>query len=222
MPIKQTCGALLLFGVLAAEPAAATVISFDNVGDGTAIDLAYTGLGVTFNNPVGGNIYARSSSIAASSPNVVSVFQTGFFGAFDARDGAVEAVFSSGQRQVSIDSAIVRLPEGLGTPANFPKLEVYSTLGTLIAVVNWNFALIPQPPAGGITGYQTLSFTSGSDDIGRVRFFSGQPGGSPSNFGVFDNLSFNAGAAPIPEPMGLVIVGIGIAAVALVGRRRAA
>jgi hypothetical protein len=194
--------------------ASATLIDFDNVADGTVINSVYSGLGVTFVNPLGNaDIYARASATNASPANVVSVFATGV-PAFDARWGAVEAVFSQGQKNVSIDAAILRLPEGFGTPLNSPKLEIYGLANNLITTISWDFSAIPQPGVGGITAFQTLSYTSGSDNIGKVRFFSSQPGGSPSNFGIFDNLAFNRddgnGGATVPEPGTPFLVAMGI------------
>lgn len=207
--------------------ASAVLINFDDVTNGTVINSNYAALGVTFNNPLGvsgdnpdsPNIFARASSTNASPGNVVSVFGTGV-PAFDARYGAVEAVFSSGQRQVSIDAAILRLPEGLGTPVNSPKLEIYDLSNVLITTILWDFTLIPQPAAGGITAFETLSYTSGTDNIGKVRFLSGQPGNSPSNFGFFDNLSFRQGGGTVPEPGTWVLVALGILSLAITSRRR--
>lgn len=198
MNLRNSIAALAVASAFAATPAQAVTIGFDDVADGTDIASTYAGLGVTFNNPIGDGIFARSSTVNASPSNVVSVFDSGV-PAFDARWGAVEAVFSSLQRFVSIDAAILRLPEGLGTPQNAPKLEVYDNANNLIGVVNWNFSQIAQPGAGGITGFQTLDFSAGSDVIAKVRFLSGQPGGSPSNFGIFDNLVFTGGNT-VPEP----------------------
>lgn len=207
--------------------ASAVLINFDDVTNGTVINSNYAALGVTFNNPLGvsadnpdsPNIFARASSTNASPGNVVSVFGAGV-PAFDARYGAVEAVFSSGQRQVSIDAAILRLPEGLGTPVNSPKLEIYNLSNVLITTILWDFTLIPQPAAGGITAFETLSYTSGTDNIGKVRFFSGQPGNSPSNFGFFDNLSFRQGGGTVPEPGTWALVALGILSLAITSRRR--
>lgn len=211
------------FAVLAstlslAGNASAALINFDGVADGTVINSYYTTtLGVTFNNPLGTsadnpdspNIYARASATNASPGNVVSVFGTGV-PAFDARYGAVEAVFSSGQRQVSIDAAILRLSEGLGSPVNSPRLEIYDLSNAFITAVLWNFTLIPQPDVGGITAFETLSYTSTTDNIGKVRFLSGNPQGSPSNFGFFDNLAFDQGGGTVPEPDTLALVALGI------------
>ncbi len=205
--------------------ASAALITFDGLADGTVINSYYSG--VTFNNPLPAstnftdppNIFARSSSTNASPGNVVSVFGTGV-PAFDARWGAVEAVFSSGQRHVSIDAAILRVPEGLGSPTNMPKLEIYDLLGAFVTSVTWDFSVIPQPGAGGITGFETLGYTSGADDIGKVRFLSGQPGGAPSNFGIFDNLAYSRGGGTIPEPGSMALLGLGLAALVAAGARR--
>ncbi len=209
--LKMLCVVAVLAPSMEVE---GVTINFDTVADGTAIDTAYSSLGVTFNNPLGGaSIYARSSSLAQSLPNVVSVFSTGF-PEFDARYGAVEATFSSAQSFVSIDAAIIRVPVGLGTPTNFPKLEVYNTSGGFITAVNWNFTLGPQPPAGGGTDYQTLAYSSASANIGKVRVLSGQPGGNPSNFGRFDNLKFGTGNPAAAGPIGVQFTGGGGVALA--------
>lgn len=197
----------LIVGTLIATPVTATTINFDDVATGTVINTYYAG--VTFSNPVGpADIYARSDHHAATSPNVVSVFQNGY-PAFDARYGAVEAVFATPQRHVSIDAAIVRVPEGLSEPTNFPKLEIYNTAGAFVGNVGWDFGKIPQPPVGGITGFETLSYTSALDDIGKIRFLSGQPGGSPSNFGLFDNMVFTS-TIPEPETYAMFLAGLGL------------
>lgn len=100
---------LLTIGI--SSQALATNINFDNVSDGTAINNFYSASGVTFINPLANaDIYARSSFFNASPSNVVSVFQTGA-PAFDARWGAVQADFTSGQQTVSIDAAILLLPK---------------------------------------------------------------------------------------------------------------
>jgi hypothetical protein len=211
---------LAAFALGLSEPSYAVLINFDNVADGTVINNTYSG--VTFNNPLGpADIYARSSSSAESPSNVVSVFQTGV-PAFDARFGAVEAIFGSAQSFVSIDAAILRLPEGLGDPTNFPKLEIYNAAG-FVTSVGWNFGLIPQPPAGAITGYETLSYTSTANDITKVRFLSGLPGGAPSNFGYFDNFVYNQNGTPsIPEPASMALMSLGLGVLAWFRRRNVA
>jgi len=50
-----------------------TLINFDGLADGTQINTFYPG--VTFTNPIGGNIFARNiGSVAPSPSNMVSVF----------------------------------------------------------------------------------------------------------------------------------------------------
>ena len=137
---------------------------------------------------------------------MVSVFGTGV-PAYDARYGAVEAVFAQGQKTVSIDAAILRLPEGLGLPTNAPKLEIYDLSNHFITAVSWDFSQIPEPPAGGITAFETLSFSSATANIGKVRFLSGQPGSAPSNFGIFDNFSFTSA---VPEPGTTAMYALGL------------
>src|SRR5262245_57004588 len=166
-------------GGLATASAHAVTIDFDTdtngaaIANGTAIDSLYSSLGVTFVNPLGNaRIFARNSFFNDSSPNVVSVFETGS-PAFDARWGAVQANFATGQTSVSIDAAILRLPEGRGTPTNEPRLEIFDTSGAFLTAVEWNFALNAQPDAGGFAGWQTLAYTSTTANIGRVRLLSG-------------------------------------------------
>jgi cysteine-rich repeat protein len=125
---------------------------------------------------------------------VVSVFQTGL-PQFEAAYGAVDVVFSSPQSYVSIDAAISRPPEGLGTPGNRPRLEVYDTNGTFLGSANWDFGQIPQPDVGAITAYQTLSYAASTpNSIGKVRF-SSFPGNATGNWGLFDNLIFRSQCA---------------------------
>ncbi|MGB5081480.1 MAG: PEP-CTERM sorting domain-containing protein [Burkholderiales bacterium] len=226
--MRTTRRALVAIGAvlsLTAGHASAVLINFDDVANGTVINATYSALGVTFNNPLGAsaanpdspNIFARSFSVNASPGNVVSVFGTGV-PAFDARFGAVQAMFSQGQRQVSIDAAILNVPEGLGNPTNSPRLEIYDLANVFITAVLWDFTLIPQPDAGGITAFQTLSFTSALDNIGSVRILSGQPGGAPSNMGIFDNLVFTrgdtggdnggGGNGTVPEPGTLALIAL--------------
>lgn len=224
MNLRKTFAALAVASAMAiaATPAQAVTINFDDVVDGTNIASAYAGLGVTF-AALGGaaGVFARSTTAAASPGNVVSVINPGF-PAFDARFGMIEAVFSSLQRFVSIDAAILRVPEGLGAPTNSPRLEAYDSTGGLLAAINWDFGETAQPGVGGLSPYQTLDFTSVADNIARIRFFSSDPAGAPSNFGLFDNLVFTAGAGgggdggggggTVPEPGTL-----GLLAAALLG-----
>ena len=124
--------ALLAFAAVATEVSAGQ-INFDDAPDGTMINTRYPG--VTFNNPVGGNIFARSGSgFAPSSPNVASVFATGV-PQFDARFGAVDATFATPVGSVSIDARPSAPVEFLGALTRRPFFEVYSTSGALIGQI---------------------------------------------------------------------------------------
>ena len=71
----------------------AQVIHFDGIADGNVIDWDYAySLGVILSNPLG-PVYARSSPLAPSTPNVVSIRLSGYR-AFDANFGAVDATFT--------------------------------------------------------------------------------------------------------------------------------
>jgi hypothetical protein len=165
-----------------------TLINFDDVPDGTVINSRYAG--VTFNNPIGGNIYARSGGgFAVTAPNVVSVFASGF-PMFNAYYGAVEAHFATPQSTVSIDARPVSDLEPLGTPHNRPFLEAYTATGTFLGSVLYTGPL----PTGGsfeVGGIETLTFTQATADIGYVRFSSQQSQPGPRIFGLFDDLRYD-------------------------------
>ncbi len=169
--------------------AQANLINFDDVLDGTVVDTFYAARGVTFTNPVGGSVYARDGSgFAPSPPNVVSIFQTGlpdFYAFF----GAVDATFSTPQLTVSIDARPVSTFEPLGTPFNRPFLEAYSG-ATFLGRVLYQGALPTGVREVGPT--ETLTFTSATANITRVRFSVQQNQGGPRISGLFDNLSFSA------------------------------
>ena len=189
----------------------AATIDFDDVANGTIIDTHYPG--VTFGCVVcaSGHAFARDmntfgSTTAASGLNVVTLVDpaSSTLTSFDTRSGAVSATFAVPQRFVSID-ARPQLPlEFLGSANNKPFLELYSSAtqnsSTLIARVLYplNFGdpgyCSPNTSACGGT-WQTLSFTSGSDNIVSIRIScqNSQPG--PVVYGDFDNLRFETGAS---------------------------
>ena len=158
---------------------------------GTVINTNYTGLGVTFSDPVpgsDGNIYANNGCFYTISGGAV------VFPSMIANSGAVEATFSTPQTSVSINTTPVGLFEFLGTnPENDPFLEAFSgpnATGTFLGQVVLPFADMPNIVQGfGPTN--TLTFTSGSANIGSV-IFSEQPAtGGQGYTGEFRVLSFN-------------------------------
>lgn len=191
--MKQLAMIFVLFfcalGTAQNARAQANLINFDDVPDGTVVDTVYAARGVTFTNPVGGSVYARDGSgFAPSPPNVVSIFQTGlpdFYAFF----GAVDATFSTPQLTVSIDARPVSTFEPLGTPFNRPFLEAYSG-ATFLGRVLYQGALPTGVREVGPT--ETLTFTSTTANITRVRFSVQQSQPGPRITGLFDNLSFSA------------------------------
>jgi hypothetical protein len=176
---------------LAAAPDAigqVTVVNFDDVADGTVVDSVYAARGVTFSNPLGGSVFARNGSgFAPSAPNVVSIFSTGFPD-YSAFYGAVDATFSTPKTTVSIDARPVATFEPLGTPRDRPFLEAYSG-STFLGRVLYAGAL---PTNGRDVGpTETLTFTSPTANITRVRFSVQQNQGGPRISGLFDNLGFS-------------------------------
>ena len=185
-----TCTALL--GQL--RESSAAVINFDDTtGDGIIVNTRYPG--VTFSNPfhATSNIFARASSgFAPSSPNVVSVFGSPAAPTFDARNGAVDATFTTPMGSVSIDARPVAPIEFLGALTRRPFFEAYSTSGALLAQVYYSGPL--PTTSSGVGPTETLSFTSTGNNIARVRFSSQSPGNPPTipaTFGLFDNLRFD-------------------------------
>lgn len=167
----------------------AAQINFDDAADGTMINTRYPG--VTFSNPVGGNIFARSGAgFAPSSPNVVSVFVSGF-PYFDARFGAVDATFDTPVGSVSIDARPVAPFEFLGALIKRPFLQAFDASGNLLTTVYYLGAL----PTGSseVGPAETLSYVSTANNIKRVRFTTQNPTQAPvapATYGLFDNLNF--------------------------------
>src|SRR5581483_9037925 len=106
IPIPCKLALLLLFTFIGAHPGAwavETLINFDDVADNTIINTHYAG--ITFTNPIGGNIAARSGlGNAPSSPNVVCVTNGGTPPFFDSPFGAVDARLATPVRMVKIDA----------------------------------------------------------------------------------------------------------------------
>jgi hypothetical protein len=181
--------AVISFGAHPPESSAGQ-INFDDAANGTVVNTRYPG--VTFSNPIGGNIFARDGSgFAPSSPNVVSVFGTGL-PPFDARNGAVDATFASPVAIVSIDARPVAPIEFLTPLTRRPFLQAFDSADHLLTTVYYAGAL--PDTVSGVGPTETLSFTSTANDIARVRFSSQNPGNPPTvppTYGLFDNLQFN-------------------------------
>jgi hypothetical protein len=164
-------------------------LSFDDALDGTMIDTRYAG--VTFANPIGGDIYARYGSGFAPSPsNVVSVFASGL-PYFDAYYGAVDAHLATPVSVVKIDVRPVAPFEFLGSLTKRPFLQAFDINNNLLGTVYYAGAL---PTGSGEVGpTETLTLTSPANNIAVARFSSQNrdtPPAAPPTYGLFDNFRF--------------------------------
>jgi len=144
---------------------------------------------VTFSNAIGGNIFARNTSgFAPSSPNVVSVVGTGG-AAFDTASGAIDVYFATPQLSVSIDARPVGpAADNLAPLRNRPFLEAYSGSTVLGSVLY--AGPLPTGCCFAVGATETLTYTSSTANITKVRFSSQQNQSPARTFGLFDNLKF--------------------------------
>lgn len=181
--------AILLFSVSAAR-ATDTFINFDDVPGETIINTHYSGL--TFTNPLGGNIVARNGLGNAASPsNVVCITNEGYFPYFDARYGAVDVHFATPAAIVKIDTAPVA-PLEFGNPlTKLPYMQTFDASSNLLATVYYNASANPLPTNAGQVGpYQTLVYASSSANIAVARFTTQNPAGGTATYALFDNLHY--------------------------------
>lgn len=236
-------GSILLFLLLSCTLLLrADTVTFDDVANGTVIDTRYAG--VTFVNPLGGDIYARNNFNSADTTNGVSLFSTAASptGAFNAQYGAVDATFDTGKTFVSIDVAgFMNSGDLIGNSPLRPFVEVYSGNTLLTPTIYYGTAL----SSGFVGPYQTISFFSAAGDITRIRLSAQYAVGQQQVFAEFDNLVFDSrasatdaatgvinplrdngtgggggGGTAVPEPASLSLLGFGLVGVLKATRRK--
>ena len=206
---------------LAQTDVKAAMINFDDVANGTIIDAQYPGVTFGCVSCGSGHAFARDmaafgSTTAASGLNVVTLVApvgSGFPGAssltsFNTPLGALSATFATPQRTVSVD-ARPQLPlEFLGAVNNKPYMELYNSTvqnaSTLIARVLYplnfgdpGYCSTNVSACGGV--WQTLTFTSPSDNIVSIRLSSQNSQAGAPVYADFDNLAFQTSPPPSME-----------------------
>ena len=170
------------------------MIDFESVPSGTAVDNAFAALSVTFSslttNPAKRwSAYAMAMTLgtAQSGKNVLTIVNGTGAPLFDARWGAVEAVFSQLQQSISVWAYAMESPECLGSSDNRPFMEAYDSNGTYLAKARTQLG----PKDANFFGHwHPLSFSSPSRNIQRIRL-SSQAQGCPWVYTAFDNLTFD-------------------------------
>lgn len=182
--------------------ASETLINFDDVPGETVINTHYPGL--TFTNPIGGNVVARNGlGNAPSSPNVVCITNQGDTPYFDAEFGAVDVHFATPMKVVKIDTAPVAPAEFLTPLTKLPFLQAFDANTNLLATVYYSG---PLPTNSFQLGpVQTLVYSSTSTNISYARFSVQNPAGATPTYGIFDNLRYSSG----PYNLNVNIVGSG-------------
>ncbi len=170
------------------------MIDFESVPSGTAVDNAFAALSVTFSslttNPAKRwSAYAMAMTLgtAQSGKNVLTIVNGTGAPLFDARWGAVEAVFSQLQQSISVWAYAMESPECLGSSDNRPFMEAYDSNGTYLGKARTQLG----PKDANFFGHwHPLSFSSPSRNIQRIRL-SSQAQGCPWVYTAFDNLTFD-------------------------------
>ncbi len=197
-PLARTVlGAIWLLADISSVPGE-TLINFDDAANGTVVNTRYAG--VTFSNPLGGDIYARADIFAPSPGNVVSVFGTGL-PEFDARWGAVQAHFATPMLTIRIDVRPVAPLEFLTPLTKRPFIQAFDAAGVYLGATYYAGAL--PTGVGEIGPLETLTYTSTSANIAFARFSTQNPLDGTPTYGLFDNFRFEAGVKPfISTPPG--------------------
>jgi hypothetical protein len=195
---KIILAALLLLSSVAIGNA--TTINFDDGTNGNVVGSYYSTLGVTFSNA----IFADNFGLPGSSPPLgIASASAGFEYMFTKPD-AIFASIAGGASSVSIT--------GIDVGGNGLQIDAYD------ALVGGNLIASQQAFGSGAGVGQFFTLTDSASSIMRVEMYQVQ-----NIYGdgiILDDFSFNPSTAPVPEPGTMMLLGLGMAGLALYCKRR--
>jgi hypothetical protein len=179
---------LSLASLLFAGSAHATTVNFDTLPPGTVLANQYPCL--QFREVLSHGTVPITVAPLTSGNNVLAV--NGDI-AFNARHAAIDIIFCTPQRSVSIDAAAFREHYYVGTSNNRPFLEAWDVNNAYLGKVLFQG---PLPTGWSWPQFQTLSFVSGSANIGKVRLSAQASVDANWMDGIFDTLSYSTTSSP--------------------------